>query len=230
GLARLELAEVDILLGGGYLSAGTMSDALRENGLLPLTEPYTGLGFQQKGFGGGETVEPEVFQVAGPDAIVDWVLVEVRDGEDPDQIIATRSALLQRDGDIVDTDGISPLQLAGLPPNNYYLAIQHRNHIGIMTAQPLDFSMGNVEYSFLVDPGQAFGGTNGVSDFGDGFFGLISGDFDRNGQVQNTDGTGLTQTLGSSGYQQGDLDLNGQVQNIDLQLKLSPNLGRGRQF
>jgi len=214
-------AEVDVFL---------MTDALRENGLLPTQEPFTGLGFAQKGFGGGETVAPGVFTPAGPDAIVDWVLVEVREADDFNNIIATRSGLLQRDGDIVDTDGVSPLRLAGLPPTSYYISIQHRNHLGVMPATPLDFSTGNVEFSFLVDPDQAFGSSNGVADLGDGFYGLISGDFDRNGQVQNTDASGLTQTLGNPGYQQGDLDLNGQVQNIDLQLKLSPNLGRGRQF
>jgi hypothetical protein len=223
-------AEVDVLLGGGYEGSGLMTDALRANGLLPTLEPFTGLGFTQKGFGGGETVAPGVFSVGGPDAIVDWVLVEVRDGEDHNNIIATRSGLLQRDGDIVDTDGFSPLRLAGLLPSSYYISIQHRNHLGVLTATPLDFSTGNVEVSFLVDPAQAFGSSNGIADLGDGFYGLISGDFDRNGQVQNTDASGLTQTLGSPGYQQGDLDLNGQVQNIDLQLKLSPNLGRGRQF
>jgi hypothetical protein len=223
-------AEVDVFLGGGYLGSGLMTDALRENGLLPTQEPFTNLGFTQKGFGGGEAVAPGVFSSTGQDAIVDWVLVEVRDGEDHNNIIATRSGLLQRDGDIVDTDGVSPLRLAGLLPSSYYISVQHRNHLGVMTATPLDFSTGNVEFSFLVDPDQAFGSSNGIADLGDGFYGLISGDFDRNGQVQNTDASGLTQTLGSPGYQQGDLDLNGQVQNIDLQLKLSPNLGRGRQF
>lgn len=229
-LARPGQAEIDVLLGGGYLSAGLMSDALRANDLLPVTEPFSALGFEHKGFGGGETVTPGVFDPAGNNAIVDWVLVEIRETAAPYQVIATKAGLLQRDGDIVDTDGISPLQVAGLPPTAYFVAIQHRNHLGVMTAAPLDFSTGNVEYSFLVDPDQAFGGTNGIADLGDGFYGLISGDYDRNGQVQNVDGTGLTQTLGTPGYQQGDLDLNGQVQNIDLQLKLSPNLGKGRQF
>jgi hypothetical protein len=37
-------------------------------------------------------------------------------------------------------------------------------------------------------------------------------------------------SLGTAGYQPGDFDLNGQVQNTDLQLQLIPNLGRGVQF
>ncbi|MFT5998430.1 MAG: hypothetical protein ACI81P_000883 [Neolewinella sp.] len=198
-LAREGQAEVDVFLGGGYEGSGLMTDALRANGLLPTLEPFTGLGFVQKGFGGGETVTPGVFSSTGQNAIV-------------------------------DTDGVSPLPLAGLPPTSYYISVQHRNHLGVITATPLDFSTGSLEFSFLVDPDQAFGSSNGVADLGDGFYGLISGDFDRNGQVQNTDASNLTQTLGNPGYQQGDLDLNGQVQNIDVQLKLSPNLGRGRQF
>jgi hypothetical protein len=68
-----------------------------------------------------------------------------------------------------------------------------------------------------------------VKNLGDGFFGLFSGDFDANGQVQNSDRTNLVPIIGTAGYLSGDLDLNGQVQNVDIQEKLTPNIGNGEQ-
>ena len=54
-----------------------MQDSLRARGLLPLTEPYTALGFAQTGGGGGESIVAGSFATTGADAIVDWVLVEL---------------------------------------------------------------------------------------------------------------------------------------------------------
>jgi hypothetical protein len=51
--------------------------------------------------------------------------------------------LLQRDGDIVAVDGISPVQLQ-LAPGNYHVAILHRNHFGIMTASPVALGSASV--------------------------------------------------------------------------------------
>ncbi|MEM9260704.1 MAG: hypothetical protein AAGA62_13730 [Bacteroidota bacterium] len=122
------------------------------------------------------------------------------------------------------------VQVPGLPAGNYLIAVRHRNHLGIKLAAPVFLSDDPILVDFTTDPMMVQGGLNGIADLGDGFYALISGDFDGNGQVQNTDGTGVTQLLGGSGYVPGDLDLNGQIQNIDLQLKLTPNLGKGQQF
>gem|GEM_PF-4169797 len=123
------------------LSNGLMKDDLRSQGLIPTTEPYTGLGFLQIG-GGNETVSNAVLALSGSNAIVDWILIELRDKNNPANILATRSALLQRDGDIVDTDGQSPV-LFDVAFDDYYVAIRHRNHLGIMTSSPQDYSTGN---------------------------------------------------------------------------------------
>ena len=111
-----------------------MRDDLRALGVIPNTEPYTDLPhFLHIGDGGGETVNPIVFDVTGPDAIVDWVFVEIRSAIKNDSIIGTRAALLQRDGDIVDIDGISPVKFGVVQPGSYNVAIRHRNHLGAMT-------------------------------------------------------------------------------------------------
>ena len=94
----------------------------------------------------------------------------------------------------------------------------------------LSLSTSITNFDFTLNPSNSAGSTNGIADLGDGYYGLFSGDYDFNGQGQNTDVQNLIPAIGLSGYQQGDFNLNGQVQNTDLQLQLLPNIGRGAQF
>lgn len=124
-------------LDGAQPASGTlMRDDLRAMGLVPTTEPYTALGFIHAGGGGGEHVAPATLQVTGMNAIVDWVLVEVRSATAPHALVATRSALLQRDGDIVDVDG-HPRITFNVPVGDYRVAVRHRNHLGAMSGTAL---------------------------------------------------------------------------------------------
>jgi hypothetical protein len=85
--------------------------------------------------GGGETLGAGVLNVTGANAIVDWVVIELRSASNPATVIATKSALIQVDGDIVSTDGISPVSFTGVASGtNAYVAVRHRNHLGVMTA------------------------------------------------------------------------------------------------
>ncbi|HRD51106.1 MAG TPA: lysyl oxidase family protein, partial [Flavobacteriales bacterium] len=113
-----------------------MRDDLRAGGYLPVLEPYTALNYPHINGGGGEQIGAGVLGVSGANAIVDFVVVELRSAITPAQVVATRSALLQRDGDVVGMDGTSPVLLQA-PPGNYHVAIRHRNHLGAMTASPL---------------------------------------------------------------------------------------------
>lgn len=219
-----------VFLQGPYdPGTGWMQDHLRSYPGLPMTEPYAGLGYTHVG-GGGEETSSWVFDVSGPDAIVDWVFLELRDKNDFANVLATRSALLQRDGDVVDVDGLSPVSFADLPPDDYYLVIKHRNHLGAMTAAPVAVSTTAAIIDFTSDLSKIHGQANGIAVLADGSLGLFSGDFNHNGQVQNTDYVEMVQTIGLAGYLPGDFDLNGQVQNTDLQLKLILNIGRGESF
>ncbi|MBC7885832.1 MAG: hypothetical protein H7X99_10175 [Saprospiraceae bacterium] len=74
-----------------------------------------------------------VFGLTGANAIVDWVFVEIRSSADNKEVIATRSGLLQRDGDIVDVDGVSDLNFPDLNAESFFVVVRHRNHLGAMT-------------------------------------------------------------------------------------------------
>lgn len=124
-----------VFLEGPYSSStGLMGDALRSAGLVPTTEPYTGLGYAHTGGGGGETASAALLNTTGNNAIVDWVVVELRNPANSAQVLASRCALLQRDGDVVDVDGTSGVLFNGRPPGNYFVAVRHRNHLGVMVA------------------------------------------------------------------------------------------------
>jgi hypothetical protein len=71
------------------------------------------------------------------DRIVDWVYLELRNlnASPGNTILQTRAALIQRDGDIVDIDGVSPVTFNNLLNGNYILAIRHRNHLGLSIDQ-----------------------------------------------------------------------------------------------
>jgi hypothetical protein len=138
---------IKAFLQGPFVSStGLMNDVLRTklhadgSRYIPLTEPFSGLTLPNgsKPFvhmgSGGETIQPSVLEVSGPNAIVDWVFIELRSKLNPANRLLTRAALLQRDGDIVDLDGVSPVVFKA-KTDQYYVAVRHRNHLGAMTAQ-----------------------------------------------------------------------------------------------
>jgi hypothetical protein len=110
-----------------------MHDNLRTLASFPLTQPYD---LPPYNYSGTEQILPQVLQVSGDNAIVDWVLVELRDGATPGMIVTRKAALIQRDGDVVELDGISDLHFNGIPAGDHRLAVRHRNHLGILTDIP----------------------------------------------------------------------------------------------
>ncbi|MEM1322265.1 MAG: LamG-like jellyroll fold domain-containing protein [Bacteroidota bacterium] len=217
-----------VFLQGPY-DNGFMKDDLRSANVLPLQEPYTALGFTHLNGGGSETCPTSVLSNSSNDAIVDWVFLELRSSSDSSQVRYTRSALLQKDGDIVDIDGSSALLFDQALPGDYFLSIHHRNHLGLMTANRYTLSANPTTIDLRSNIAAIFKGSLGAATLGGGHFGLLSGDVNGNQQVQNTDVNSILQEIGLSGYLRSDLDMNNQVQNAELQLQLIPNVGKGSQ-
>ena len=142
-----------LMLEGPYdTNTQLMRDDLRFAGIVPTNEPNTAAGFAQASDGGGEVMQAGVTSITGDNAIVDWVQVELRSNINPATIIATRGALVQRDGDVVAEDGVSPIAMLA-SAGTYRVAVRHRNHLGAMTstgvaltttATALDFTNGSV--------------------------------------------------------------------------------------
>lgn len=142
------MVSAKVMLEGAYdPGTGLMRDDLRALGLLPLNEPFTALGYAAApGSPPSEPTTPGVFAVTGPDAIVDWVVLEFRAQHDGAVRLATRYALLQRDGDIADLDGVSPVRFP-LSFGHRRLAVLHRNHMGVVTANSIYFEETAVDFA-----------------------------------------------------------------------------------
>ena len=139
---KFDLLNAKVFLQGAYNSnTGIMSDNLRTPvNLIPLSDPYRTASYNTSFIhinnSLAETVAPSVFadQANSNDNIVDWVFLELRNTTTPgNAVLQTRSALIQRDGDIVDVDGKSPVTFNNVSSGNYTIAVRHRNHLGLST-------------------------------------------------------------------------------------------------
>jgi hypothetical protein len=138
------------MLQGAYVSADArMRDSLRINAWIPLTQPYAAWGH-----GGSETTSTALLATSGDDAIVDWVLVELRAPQQPQTRLASQAALLQRDGDVVGALTGSPTLAFQVAPGDYYVALRHRNHLGVMSAAPLKLtaSPSTLDFTYSTTP------------------------------------------------------------------------------
>ncbi|MEM6685242.1 MAG: fibronectin type III domain-containing protein [Bacteroidota bacterium] len=213
-----------VYLQGAVLNPNTgeetlMRDDLRQAGLIPTTSPYADM----------RTCEATVFTTTGADAIVDWVWVELRDENNAASIITAQSALLQRDGNIVDVDGISTITFDA-SPKNYFIVIKHRNHLSVMSATAIALSAASTSVDFS-NPATTTFGTNAQTNAGMpiGVVALWSGDANGDAIVQysgtspdtptilatvlNAAGNFLNfPTFTVNGYSNDDINMNGSAQ------------------
>ncbi|WP_375239039.1 choice-of-anchor Q domain-containing protein [Aurantibacter sp.] len=160
--------DIDIFLQGAALNPNAgeetlMRDDLRVAGIIPTTSPYSD----------NLVCNSNVFAITGDNAIVDWIWIELRDANDNTNVIEGKSALLQRDGDVVSLDGVSSVDF-NQPSNDYYIVVNHRNHLGIMTLNTIALSTTLTTVDFI--NGMTTFGTNAQKDLGSGTMGLWAGD------------------------------------------------------
>jgi hypothetical protein len=120
---------------------GLMRDNLRTQNLIPLTSPYDvalGARFTRVAEAIPAQTTAAILAVGAgtSNAIVDWVVVEVRNSLAPYTIIRTIAGLIQRDGDVINPNNGLPLSIE-ITHGSYMIAIKHRNHLGAMTATPV---------------------------------------------------------------------------------------------
>ncbi|MGF2413836.1 MAG: hypothetical protein ACQUYJ_16010 [Ferruginibacter sp.] len=153
GINKFLLVGAKAFLQGAYDPiTGLMTDNLRtlpfgssaSTANFPSTDPYRvapySTAFTQIANANTETITSSAVVTAQSipvDNIVDWVFLELRNlnASPGNTILQTRSALIQKDGDIVDVDGVSPVTFNNLANGNYIIAIRHRNHLGLSIDQ-----------------------------------------------------------------------------------------------
>jgi hypothetical protein len=113
--------------------------------------------------------------------------------------------------------------------NNPYAVVWHRNHLGILSANPLNLiGTGLYRYDFTTGLGQAY--LNGQKDLGGGIFGMMGGDGQPDGAVNMNDVINVwAPAAGTTGYLMGDYNMDTQVDNKDKNDVWYPNNTTGTQ-
>ena len=192
--------------------------------------------------------------------VVDWVQIELRaipqggavsEAAKPagarsgvDSIAVARTpGLLLTDGRVVDpmqeeTDIIPGITIdqpedLDMDAQDVYLVVAHRNHLDIMSANPINNDIENdIEINFALHSTRAYTAL-ALKENGDGTFSMIAGDVNGNGQISGSDDSDpfIAPNAGSSLYHNGDLNFDQQVQPAqDKNDYVVVNAGRGAQI
>lgn len=147
------VGSIRVLLEGPYQAGtGNMTTILNQQGLLPGQTPTNALGVKTPAkqpysgfpwyYNGTETIGNY-----SPNS-TDWVLVSLRTNPaDPSTTVFKSVAILQNDG-LVSTITGCPNRVKNL--TNYYVAVEHRNHIGVVSANPTLFVNNGFFYDFTI--------------------------------------------------------------------------------
>jgi hypothetical protein len=124
-----------VFLAGPFeASTGKMRTDLHTIGLLPTSEPYTAMGWDLAN--PGVAIAPQVLSGTGDQALVDWVMLELRSNDAGYTVLERRAALVRANGEVVAANGTGQLTFSNSAQGRY-LVVRHRNHLPIMTAAPL---------------------------------------------------------------------------------------------
>jgi len=152
-----------------------------------------------------------------PELAVDSINIEIRDSSIAAKATVRKfaPAWLLSDGTIrnfadtskvyVDFDSV----LAGM----YYLVVRHRNHLGVMSHDPVALSAGSALYDFTSGLGQYYG--SDACFLATDTYGLWGGDADASGDVVAQDRTETWNKRNQAGYLLSDVDLSGDVVALD---------------
>ncbi|MBK9628047.1 MAG: right-handed parallel beta-helix repeat-containing protein [Flavobacteriales bacterium] len=203
-----------VFLGGALNTAtGLMRDDLRQAGLIPSAEPFSAMGYTLEN--SSVALNSGLLSTTGTQAIVDWVLLELRNNDAGHTVAARRAALVRANGQVVSTTG-DPQVAFNVQTVGKKLVIRHRNHLGAMVNTPIAT---NGQVVDLTVGSTSFYGTNAVAVSGS-YRSLWSGDVNGDGTVKYT-GTGndrdvVLLSIGSvvptntvTGYLSSDVNLDG---------------------
>jgi len=210
------LADLDAFLEGPY-SGSAMTASLGSD--IPTSQPFSGSPWN---YSGSESVAGGFF--GSNPTIVDWVFVQLRTGNPaspPMTVVGQRAGFIKTDGTIVDIDGSSALSFAGLPAGSYYVVVDHRNHLRVMSPSAVASASNTVTHNFTTGLAQAYPGSgNTQKSLAGGKYGLFAADGNADDDVTAPDFNlwNTQTTAGATGYQSGDYNIDGDVTAPDFNL------------
>jgi len=202
---------IKLFLEGPFDNGSMRTDLLSLN-LIPTKNPFEAPPWNYSGQDSVESI---------PSNIVDWVLLELRINETDKRYV--RAAFLKNDGYLVDSDGLSSVNLHNINEGKYFVVIHHRNHLSVMSSSTIDISEIPDFYDFTTSNTQAYG-TNAMVNLGGGIFGLYAGDSNKSGIITAADKSGINSNLLIQDYLNSDTNLSGTVDQDDKIPVTSNNL------
>jgi hypothetical protein len=214
------LVNATVILAGPYSQLGQlMKDNLRSEGYLPTTHTATISGQNAISNPIIQHMAPELLDVTGDSAVVDWIWLELIPAGSPGTVAASKAALVLRNGTVTGENGSSPVDM-NCGPGDYHLRVRHRNHLAVMTSNT--YTLGEAPVTIdLTSPATTVYGEDARIDL-DGVLALWPGDVNANGQVKyigsgndrdpilvSIGGTVPTATI--TGYHREDVNMDGEV-------------------
>lgn len=201
----------------GPFNTNLMNTNLSQNGLLPNNQPFNTAPWN---YDGSESLSSGLNS-----SFVDWVLVELRNSSNPTQVVSRKAAILKNDGTLLNSDGSIGVPFSNVQEGSYYVAVFHRNHLAVMSANPVQLSASSQIYDFTNGMDKAYG-TNPMANLGNGIFGMYTGDGNSNGGITIADRNEVwLPQNGTLGYLNGDFNLDGGVTIHDVNLYWNINNG-----
>lgn len=226
------VGSIRVLLEGAYrYGIGTMTTKLNEQGLLPGQTPVSPLGLKTPAkqpysgfswyYNGNETVGNYESN------ITDWVLISLRTNPDePASTVFKAAAMVQNDGLVSVITGC-PSQLKDF--TNYYVAVEHRNHVGIVSSTPTLFINGGFFYDFTINQSYIPPNMPAIGQkYADTRFMMYAGDFQKSLTSNEVNANDISSWQRENGlfarYLSSDANMDGEVNALD---KILWNINNG---
>jgi hypothetical protein len=168
---------VKVFLQGPYnTTSNLMNLDLNTNGLIPLNQPFNVAPWN---YAGSESL------TSIPADMVDWVLVELR--PTPSGTPIRQAGLLFNDGTVRSAvDSFFDIYYTGafIPNSDYYVAIFQRNHMPVMSLNPVNIPNTGDVFDFSdVATYPLYGGATAEVLLETGVHGMIAGDINNDGDL-----------------------------------------------
>ena len=228
--------DLKVILEGAYDPVDQrMNSALKEIGYLPGQTPQTLFG-AATGSGQPYGVNPWVYEgVEGrnegnieefyTESTIDWILVSLRSGIEKSTELFRTAALLLANGEVLI---VNPKPIV-VDDSECYVVVEHRNHLIVMSPQPVPVINGRLTYDFTQSDSYVSLLGHGQKELSDGTFAMFIGNIEHDelgiNDININDLRNFIEANGEhSSYYEADVDFNGDVNVVDQQ-KILANMG-----
>jgi len=184
-------------------------------GATPAGQPYSGSPWNYAGTEGADWADDNY---AGTET--DWVLVSFRTDIGKDTEIAKAAGLLNADGSVTF---LTDCVLEANEGDPLYVVVEHRSHMGIMSAKRIQVKQGAFIYDFRAE--NSYDGGNGTGagqkEVAPGVWVMVAGDGAQAEDIFSYDITGSDKQLwfeqngNFDAYLPGDFNLDGDINGLD---------------